>query len=56
MADTSWHNLKGLKDGFLQMLADTSFKGIYDNAHSFGDLADDFIGLGYWDISYQIDW
>ena len=56
VADIGWHNLSGLKDGLIQMLADTTFDGVYNTAHHFTDVGGDIIGMELWNASFHREW
>ena len=56
VADVSWHNLEGLKDGMIRMLADTTFDGDYDSAHTFADTGGDILRTGEYDSEFYVDW
>ncbi|KAG0346841.1 Glycosylphosphatidylinositol specific phospholipase D1 [Podila humilis] len=43
LGDMSWHGLEGLDQGFIQVLADTSFEGDYSKAHTLADLGAEFV-------------
>ena len=57
VADISWHSLEGLKDGYLTVLGNLGFHGSFGEAHDFGDVADDMIGVFEWNVtSYATEW
>ena len=57
MSDITWHGLEGLEDGYLRVLGNLAFHGSFGDAHSFGDLADDMIGVFEWNVTtYAYEW
>ena len=57
MSDISWHGLQGLEDGYLRVLGNLAFHGSFGDAHTFGDLADDMIGVFEWNVTtYAYEW
>ena len=49
-------NLEGLKDGMIRMLADTTFGGDYNSAHTFADTGGDILRTGEYDSEFYVDW
>lgn len=57
MSDINWHNMEGLQDGYLRVLANIAFHGDFGTAHNYGDVADDMIGVFEWNVtSYAYEW
>ena len=57
VSDISWHGLEGLDDGYLRVLGKLAFHGSFGDAHSYGDVADDMIGVFEWNVtSYAYEW
>ena len=56
VADTLWHNLEDLKDGLIEMLAETTFDGDFNVAHDLADFGGDVLGVTEWDTSYANKW
>ena len=57
VSDISWHGLEGLKDGYLDVLGKLAFHGSFGDAHNYGDVADDMIGVFEWNVtSYAYEW
>ena len=52
----SWHSLQGLRDGLIQMLAQTSFDGNFGEAHNYADFVGDIIGVMEWNTTYIDQW
>ena len=49
--------LEGLQDGFLSVLGEHAFHGSFGDAHNYGDVADDMIGIFEWNAtSYAYEW
>lgn len=43
LADMSWHALEGLEQGFIKVLAETSFDGDYTKGHTLADIGAEFV-------------
>ena len=56
VSDVLWHSLSGLQDGMITMLADTTFGGNWDRAHTFADVGGDILGVVEWDSSFYANW
>jgi len=57
VADINWHSLEGLQDGFLSVLGEHAFHGSFGDAHNYGDVADDMIGIFEWNVTtYAYEW
>ena len=52
----SWHSLGGLKEGLIEMLAQTSFDGNFGSAHSYADFVGDIIGIMEWNTTFIDQW
>ena len=53
----SHHPFEGLQDGFLSVLGEHAFHGSFGDAHNYGDVADDMIGIFEWNAtSYAYEW
>ncbi|XP_023343411.1 phosphatidylinositol-glycan-specific phospholipase D [Eurytemora carolleeae] len=50
VADITWHSLQGLKQGFIPALAALNFRGDFNAAHDFADVAGDMIGVYEWNV------
>ena len=57
VSDISWHGLEGLEDGYLRVLGKFAFHGSFGDAHTYGDVADDMIGVFEWNVTtYAYEW
>ena len=56
VADVSWHSLEGLKDGMIRMLAETSYDGKYNPAHTYADFVGDIVGIMEWNTTMIDQW
>ncbi|KAF9213936.1 Glycosylphosphatidylinositol specific phospholipase D1 [Podila verticillata] len=43
LGDVSWHALEGLEQGFINVLAETSFDGDYTKGHTLADIGAEFV-------------
>ncbi|KAJ1933363.1 hypothetical protein FBU59_006051, partial [Linderina macrospora] len=55
VADELWHSLSGLKEGLMQVLADSTFNGEYSRAHDTLDVGGDFALAHMNDLAYMLD-
>ncbi|KAJ2557093.1 hypothetical protein EV175_001558 [Coemansia sp. RSA 1933] len=55
VADELWHSLSGLRDGFMQTLANSTFGGDYGQAHSVLDVGADFAMAHMSDLRFMRD-
>lgn len=57
VSDISWHSMEGLQNGYLDILAKYAFHDSFGTAHTYGDVADDMIGVFEWNVtSYAYEW
>ena len=43
VADITWHSLSGFQQGFLRTMANVNFHGVFDTAHTDGDVGGDML-------------
>ncbi|KAJ2908619.1 hypothetical protein GGI21_002704, partial [Coemansia aciculifera] len=55
VADEQWHSLSGLRDGLMQVLANSTFNGEYSRAHDALDVGGDFAMAHMSDLRYILD-
>ncbi|KAJ1957169.1 hypothetical protein GGI12_005099, partial [Dipsacomyces acuminosporus] len=55
VADEQWHGLSGLKEGIMQVLANSTFDGEYSRAHDTLDVGGDFAMAHMSDLGYMLD-
>ena len=49
--------MEGLQNGYLDILAKYAFHDSFGTAHTYGDVADDMIGVFEWNVtSYAYEW
>ncbi|KAJ2364458.1 hypothetical protein IW150_006470, partial [Coemansia sp. RSA 2607] len=55
VSDEQWHSLSGLRDGFMQVLANSTFNGEFSRAHDVLDVGGDFAMAHMDDLRYILD-